>query len=134
MRTYLSVLALGIALALASCGESNLNKANGRWRCDPQASIALLDGAAKAAAGIAPALAEGVLKNMEFSLDAKTKKVGGSLFGIGGNADFSVVSDSGSSLVIKSGDNTLHLMFRDKDNLELSGGPIAQKFVFRRLK
>jgi hypothetical protein len=50
------------------------------------------------------------------------------------SAAFTVISDSGASLVIKSGDNTLHLDFRDKDTLEISGGPEAHKFVFKRVK
>jgi len=133
MRVHLLVLALAL-FVLASCGESNLNKANGKWQCDPQATIALLDDTAKKAAGIVPGLAEGMLKNVEFSLDAKNKKVTGGVFGITSSADFTVVSDSGSSLVIKSGNSTISLHFRDRDSLEVSGGPTSQKFVFKRVK
>jgi len=133
MRAHLLALTF-VLFALASCGESNLNKANGKWQCDPQATIALLDDTAKKAAGIVPGLAEGMLKNVEFSLDAKDKKVTGGVFGITSSADFTLVSDSGSSLVIKSGNNTIHLNFRDKDSLEVSGGPTSQQFVFKRLK
>jgi len=123
-----------VVFILASCSESNLNKANGKWQCDPQATIALLDATAQKAAGIVPGLAESVLKNVEFSLDAKTTKVTGGIFGISGSSDFTVVSDSGSSLVIKSGNSTIHLTFRDKNSLEVSGGPTSQKFVFKRVQ
>jgi len=134
MRGYLLALILVVLFAVASCGESNLNKANGTWRCDPQATIALLDDTAKKAAGIVPGLAEGILNNVEFSLDAKNKKVTGSIFGISGSSDFMVVSDSGSSMEIKSGNSTIRLTFRDVDSLEVSGGPNSQKFVFKRAK
>jgi len=135
MRGYLPALIFVVLLfAVASCGGSNLNKANGTWQCDPQATIALLDDTAKKAAGIVPGLAEGILNNVEFSLDAKNKKVTGSVFGISGSSDFTVVSDSGSSLEIKSGNSTIRLKFRDANSLEVSGGPNAQKFVFKRIK
>jgi hypothetical protein len=123
-----------MAFALASCGESNVNKADGSWQCDPQATVALLDDAAKKMAGMVSGLADGILQNVEFDLNARSKTVTAGMFGLHGSSKFTVVSDSGSSLVIKSGENTLHLDFRDKNTLDISGGPDAHKFVFKRVK
>ena len=134
MRAYLVPLALLMAFALASCSASNLDKADGSWQCDPKATVALLDDASKKMAGMVPGLADGILQNVEFDLNAKSKTVTAGMFGLHGSSAFTVVSDSGSSLVIKSGDNTLHLNFRDKNTLEISGGPEAHKFVFKRVK
>ena len=134
MRAYLAPLVLFMVFALAACGESNVHKADGSWQCDPAATIALLDDASKKMAGMVPGLADGILQNVEFDLNAKSKTVTAGMFGIHGSAAFTVISDSGSSLVIKSGDNTIRLNFRDKNTLEISGGPETHTFVFKRVK
>ena len=134
MRAYLVPLMLFVALVTASCSESNLSKADGSWQCDPAATIALLDDAAKKSAGMVPGLADGILQNVEFNLNAKNKTVTAGMFGLHGSSKFTVVSDSGSSLVIKSGDNTVYLNFRDKNTLAIAGGPETHTFVFKRVK
>lgn len=135
MKKLLPLITLLFALCLAACGgdsDTNLSKGDGTWVCDVKAT-AELNPEMKAQYEQMPQLIETMLGAMTFTLDVKAGKLALNLGEISESKDFTVVSDSGNTLVIKSDDAKLTLTFSGKDSftLEDESEPDA-KIAFKR--
>ena len=135
-KVLLSSLLLTFTLALAACGSgSNLDKANGDWTCDAKATIELLPAEMKAQLAAAPGMAEAMFSAFKMNVDSKGKKLSVTMGPATETGDFTVVSDSGKSLVLNMKDDELHIDFTTDDSITVYSKKDANsKIVFARKK
>ena len=107
------------ALQLVISGGVALASAHPKTAPIATATAAPVAKATEVVSASASMLTEPAIKRLPMTVDAKNKKLSGVLLGIKGSADFTVVSDEDSILVIKCGERTIHMNFLDEDTLEV---------------
>ena len=136
-KVLLASLLLTFALALAACGSSsNLDKASGDWVCDAKATLALHPDLQAQTAG-APEMAEALFSAFKMNINAKDKKMSVTMGQVSESGAFTVVSDSGKSLVLEmdKDKDKLHIDFTTDDSITVySESDANSKIVFARKK
>ncbi|MDR2820417.1 MAG: hypothetical protein LBB60_07810 [Desulfovibrio sp.] len=123
-----------LLLCLAACGPTNLEKLNGKWNCDVKASIALMDEADRKKMEMMPELAAMIIGAVSITVDSPAKKLTVGMGEFSDTSDFSVVSDSGSVLTLKTGKDTMRIAFKSNDTLEITNEGDKKKVIFTRAK
>jgi hypothetical protein len=115
-RRFTIVVALLLSLCLWACGGEERDALSGRWRCDGEATLALLEAcggmsADRLAAGAA------LLDGIAMSIDAKAGTLNMDFGGTTEQRRFSLSHDGERVFVLAEQDGASRLELRDEDTL-----------------
>ena len=135
-KAILFSLLLACTVALAACGSaSNLDKANGDWVCDVTATIAVQSESKNATPPPTGPITEAIFSSLTLKIDSAAKKLSLSLGKNIRNEDFTVISDSGNTLVLQAGTEKMYFEFTTADSMTaLDQEGKEKKLVFVRKK
>ncbi|MDD4701981.1 MAG: hypothetical protein PHI96_07130 [Desulfovibrio sp.] len=111
-----------IVLLLTGCG-SNLEKLDGKWQGDPAASVALAGPDVQkefAEIPLVTTMIESIVKNFRVDVDARNKTIAFALGNIAYTGGFTVVSDKGDTIALKTDKGkTLNFVLKDPNTVVL---------------
>ena len=133
-KALLIALLLLCTPAFAAWGkESALDRANGEWVCDPMASIALAP--SRHGSSPSPKVAEDRFGGITIHISSKGKRLSMHQESRSETIEFTVVSDSEKTLVIKIDGATVHIVFITEDSIMVENRKKPDsKIVFNRMK
>ena len=133
-KTLLIALLLLCTPAFTAWGnESNLDKANGKWVCDPMATIALHP----SLHGPSPSqeLAEAMFGVFTMRISSKDKSLSIQRGSMSEVVEFTVTSDSDKTLVLDVHGSTVHIAFSTDDSIMMENKERPDsKVIFNRMK
>lgn len=134
----IAVLATLMLLLLCSSAfaASNLEKLNGSWQCNAEATMEALGEELSGEDPMTVAMISMMLSSFQFEFDAKAKNMTAMMGPESESGAFAVVSDKGTSIHIKDfNDVEMVLEFFDNDNMGMTD-PVeeAAPIIFTRIK
>ena len=118
-KALLASLLLAFTLALAACySTSNLDKANGTWLCDAKATMALRPEFKDYSEPHIRTI-EGEFHLLSLNVDAKANTIHMLMRSVSEGGEFTVISDSGKTLVLSMQDDTVYIDFTTDDSIIL---------------
>lgn len=127
-RVSLLPFALFALTMLTACGDDNLDKFDGAWRCDGKASLAIASPRPNS-----PEL-ESTMSSVCLYVDSSKKLLTVSAPGQSDTLTFTVASDSGNVLEIAADETQGRIEFRDDDTILYSSQKQQKPLVFTRIK
>jgi hypothetical protein len=119
---------------MVSCGDSsNLDKINGKWSVDVEQTFKLMGQAPQEQNKLAQEMMGNMLKTMKIEFNSKNKTVIVAMVGASQTKNFSVVSDSGKTLVLSQDSQTVEIEVKNNDSIIFKQGT-QQVMVLKRDK
>lgn len=128
-------LAFACILLLAACGGgSPLEKLNGKWQCDVNATMALMEQSTPEWTEELGSFMQELLSSTMVEFDVKEQRLFVEAGDVEGGGTFALESESGESIVLRLEDGTLlTLEFRGNDSIFYDeGSNFYDKLIFTR--